>query len=148
MCRLTTLIGLLILFPLVTFSESHAPNNQILSNQHRRPEALPKIEEKPPLFEDEPGDLNDSERKEVEGLSLQIREQAKTGPRRGDNLGEYLRWEHRAHDVLQLQKKLSAKFQSENLKSDAEIAKKELDELLQICIERKGKGLNQWLRLW
>lgn len=148
MCRPSSLIIFLFLLPLVAFPEPHSKREKTPSIQFKRQVAIPNNEEKAPLFKDEPGDLSDSERNEVEQLSSEIRKAAKTAPERGNNLGEYLRWDGRAHAVLQLQKRLSEKLETDNLQTDAQIAKTELDELLKICEERKNKGLTKWLRPW
>ncbi|MFM8268700.1 MAG: hypothetical protein ACKN9V_00810 [Pseudomonadota bacterium] len=148
MRRLFFLLSLLILFPVLVFSESHSNGQTTTQELHHRGEALSNTSDPLSLFTEEPGDLNDAERNEVDKLSTEIRRAAKMVHKKGENLGEYLSWDQRAHNVLQLQKKLSEKLQNESLKSDAAIAKAELDDLLRISAERKSKGLRKWLSPW
>lgn len=139
-----SLISSIVLFlSALVIAETHSAIQP--KAQESRPEAESYQETQMDLFDSTPGDLEEAEKEETEAISKEVRKALAEEHKAHGNLGKMIDWDKRQDKIQKLIKKLQNKLDRLDAKPDAIIAKKELESLLEISLQKKKRAWKKWI---
>ena len=137
------LLVAVFVFAFNSLGETHS------SGKEKQPQSRPEAEssEKPEtkLFDTSPGDLDESERKEVEAMRQEVVSAVEEENNTKGRMGQILDWDKKQDKIQKILKKLQNKLDRENARSDSQVAKKELQSLLEVVQEKKKRAWRRWV---